>query len=161
MWDEVGEERGGSWSQSHFYVVSVSRKRLGSLGIKVSHMCMCTHIHTHVHAHTLPQGISFIQFNNFCQLLNSLDDFVVAMMMFTIAGTSVTQEEFARAAKVCIGTPLDSSVISTVFHIFDVDGRQSPLSNTHAHTHSISRCTCTYHLAMFPGSLCMHVRPAT
>ena len=56
------------------------------------------------------------------------------MMMFTIAGTSVTQEEFARAAKVCIGTPLDSSVISTVFHIFDVDGRQSPLSNTHAHT---------------------------
>ena len=94
------------------------------------HICTCTH----VHAHTLPQGISFIQFNNFCQLLNSLDDFGVAMMMFTIAGTSVTQEEFARAAKVCIGTPLDSSVISTVFHIFDVDGRQSPLSNTHAHT---------------------------
>jgi len=68
------------------------------------------------------EGITFPQFNDFCQLLNSLDDFSIAMMMFTIAGTSVTQEEFARAAKVCIGTPLDPSVVNTVFHIFDVDG---------------------------------------
>ncbi len=44
------------------------------------------------------------------------------MMMFTIAGCSVTEEEFGRAAKVCLGKPLDKSVVSIVFNIFDVDG---------------------------------------
>ena len=47
------------------------------------------------------------------------------MTMFTIAGISVTEEEFARAAKVCIGKPLDKTVVSTVFHIFDVDGEST------------------------------------
>ena len=42
--------------------------------------------------------------------------------MFTIAGTSVTEEEFGRAAKICLGRPLDGSVVNTVFNIFDVDG---------------------------------------
>ena len=124
MWGEVEEGRGGE----------------GRKSVTVSFLCgFCVEEESHImhtRTHTLPQGISFTQFNNFCQLLNSLDDFGVAMMMFTIAGTSVTQEEFARAAKVCIGTPLDSSVISTVFHIFDVDGKQSPLSNTHTYTPS-------------------------
>ena len=44
------------------------------------------------------------------------------MTMYTIAGTPVTQEEFARAAKVCIGKSLNREVVSTVFDIFDVDG---------------------------------------
>lgn len=44
------------------------------------------------------------------------------MTMYTIAGTPVTQEEFARAAKVCIGKSLNKEVVSTVFDIFDVDG---------------------------------------
>ena len=72
--------------------------------------------------HRTPQGISFDQFRDFCQLLNSLDDFETAMAMYTIAGQSVTEDEFSRAAKVCIGKPLDGTVVSTVFHIFDVDG---------------------------------------
>jgi hypothetical protein len=42
--------------------------------------------------------------------------------MYTIAGTPVTQEEFARAAMVCIGKSLNKEVVSTVFDIFDVDG---------------------------------------
>ena len=45
------------------------------------------------------------------------------MAMYTIAGTAVTKEEFSRAAKVCIGKKLDETVINTVFHIFDVDGK--------------------------------------
>ena len=44
------------------------------------------------------------------------------MTMFTIAGKSVTEEEFSRAAQVCIGRPLEPGVVSSVFHIFDVDG---------------------------------------
>lgn len=44
------------------------------------------------------------------------------MTMFTIAGTSVTEEEFGRAAKICLERPLDKSVVNTVFNIFDVDG---------------------------------------
>ena len=68
------------------------------------------------------KGVKFEDFRNFCQLLNSLEDFGIAMTMYTIAGTPVTQEEFARAAKVCIGKSLNKEVISTVFDIFDVDG---------------------------------------
>ena len=68
------------------------------------------------------KGINFRQFCDFCLLLNLLDDFEVAMMMFTIAGTAVTEEEFGRAAKICLGRPLDTHLVSTVFDIFDVDG---------------------------------------
>ncbi len=68
------------------------------------------------------QGISFLQFKDFCQLLNSLDDFETAMAMYTIADTAVTEDEFTRAAKVCIGKSFDEAVVSTVFHIFDIDG---------------------------------------
>lgn len=42
--------------------------------------------------------------------------------MFTIAGTAVTEDEFGRAAKICLGRSLDKRVVSTVFSIFDVDG---------------------------------------
>lgn len=44
------------------------------------------------------------------------------MMMFTIAGCSVSEEEFGRAARVCLGKPLDKAIVSIVFNIFDVDG---------------------------------------
>ncbi len=44
------------------------------------------------------------------------------MTMYTIADTSVTEDEFRRAAKVCIGKSLDEAVVNTVFHIFDTDG---------------------------------------
>lgn len=44
------------------------------------------------------------------------------MTMFTIAGTSVTEDEFGRAAKICLGRSLDKFVVDTVFNIFDVDG---------------------------------------
>ena len=68
------------------------------------------------------QGISFQDYNDFCQLLNSLEDFSIAMTMYTIAGQPVTEEEFGRAAHICLGKPLDSNLVSTVFEIFDIDG---------------------------------------
>ena len=71
------------------------------------------------------QGISFQQFNDFCQLLNSLEDFSVAMTMYTIAGQPVSEEEFGRAAHICLGKPLDPNLVSTVFEIFDKDGEKN------------------------------------
>ena len=68
------------------------------------------------------QGISFQDYSDFCQLLNSLEDFSIAMTMYTIAGQPVTEEEFGRAAHICLGKPLDSNLVSTVFEIFDIDG---------------------------------------
>lgn len=72
--------------------------------------------------HSPARGISFQQFNDFCQLLNSLDDFSIAMTMYTIAGHPVSEEEFSRAAHICLGKPLDPDLVRTVFEIFDIDG---------------------------------------
>ena len=68
------------------------------------------------------QGITFKQFSDFCDLLNALDDFSVAMTMYTIAGMDLSEDEFARAAHVSLGKTLDKDVVKTVFRIFDKDG---------------------------------------
>ena len=47
----------------------------------------------------------------------------MAMTMYTIAGKALNEEEFARAAQVSLGKPLDRPVIKTVFRIFDIDGK--------------------------------------
>ena len=70
------------------------------------------------------QGISFQQYSDFCQLLNSLEDFSIAMTMYTIAGHPVSEEEFSRAAHICLGKPLDPDLVRTVFEIFDIDGNK-------------------------------------
>ena len=70
-----------------------------------------------------PQSISFEQYSDFCQLLSALDDFQIAMTMFTIAGKPVSEDEFSRASQVAIGKSLDTKVIHTVFKIFDLDGK--------------------------------------
>ena len=44
------------------------------------------------------------------------------MTMYTIAGHPVSEEEFERAAHICLGKPLDRNLVSTVFEIFDKDG---------------------------------------
>lgn len=67
-------------------------------------------------------SISFEQYSDFCQLLSALDDFQIAMTMFTIAGKPVSEDEFSRASQVAIGKSLDTKVIHTVFKIFDLDG---------------------------------------
>ena len=44
------------------------------------------------------------------------------MTMYTIAGKPLNEDEFARAAQVALGKPLDKDVIKSVFRIFDKDG---------------------------------------
>ena len=72
--------------------------------------------------YTSPPASALNSVNSFCHLLNSLDDFAVAMTMYTLTGKPVTEDEFSRAAQVCTGQKLDDSVVKTVFYIFDVDG---------------------------------------
>ncbi|KAK3719873.1 hypothetical protein RRG08_040173 [Elysia crispata] len=67
-------------------------------------------------------GISFNEFKKFCQFLNNLDDFAIAMKMYTYAQQPVSQEEFLRAVMVCTGFSLGSHIVNTVFNIFDKDG---------------------------------------
>lgn len=68
------------------------------------------------------KGISFEEFNVFCQFLNSLEDFSIAMRMYTLAEHPISQEEFHRAVKICTGTNLSEHLVRTVFAIFDEDG---------------------------------------
>ncbi|XP_055894531.1 calcium uptake protein 3, mitochondrial-like isoform X9 [Biomphalaria glabrata] len=68
------------------------------------------------------KGISFDEFKKFCQFLNNLDDFAIAMKMYTFAQQPVSQEEFMRAVKVCTGFSLDPHIVATLFNIFDTDG---------------------------------------
>jgi len=69
----------------------------------------------------LEQGITFLEFRAFCQFLNNLDDFNVAMRMYTLADRPISQDEFRRAVRICTGTDLSPHVVETVFQIFDED----------------------------------------
>ncbi|CAG5120878.1 unnamed protein product [Candidula unifasciata] len=68
------------------------------------------------------KGITFDEFKKFCQFLNNLDDFAIAMKMYTYAQQPVSQEEFQRAVLVCTGFSLSSHIVQTLFNIFDTDG---------------------------------------
>nr|XP_022326381.1 calcium uptake protein 3, mitochondrial-like isoform X4 [Crassostrea virginica] len=68
------------------------------------------------------KGISFDDFRKFCQFLNTLDDFTIAMKMYTYADQAVSKEDFQRAVFVCTGSNLSSHLVDTVFNIFDADG---------------------------------------
>ncbi|XP_013412775.1 calcium uptake protein 3, mitochondrial isoform X5 [Lingula anatina] len=68
------------------------------------------------------QGIVFKDFRDFFQFLNHLDDFSMAMKLYTVANQPVSQELFHRAVMVCTGLKLNPHVIDTVFQLFDIDG---------------------------------------
>ncbi|XP_071551333.1 calcium uptake protein 3, mitochondrial isoform X2 [Panulirus ornatus] len=68
------------------------------------------------------RGITFSEFKSFCQFLNTLDDFAIAMRMYTLADQPISQEEFHRAVKICTGEELSPHIVDTVFKIFDDDG---------------------------------------
>lgn len=67
-------------------------------------------------------GISFEDFKQFCQFLNNLDDFSIAMRMYTFADQPISQNEFSRAVLVSTGYRLHPHLVNTVFQIFDDDG---------------------------------------
>ncbi|XP_023035603.1 calcium uptake protein 3, mitochondrial isoform X3 [Drosophila willistoni] len=68
------------------------------------------------------KGIKFDEFRDFCHFLNNLDDFTIAMRMYTLADRAISKEEFSRAVKICTGYNLSLHLIDTVFAIFDEDG---------------------------------------
>uniref|UniRef100_A0A182QHN9 EF-hand domain-containing protein n=1 Tax=Anopheles farauti TaxID=69004 RepID=A0A182QHN9_9DIPT len=68
------------------------------------------------------KGVSFDEFRQFCQFLNNLDDFSIAMRMYTLADQPISKDEFSRAVKICTGSELNTHLIDTVFAIFDEDG---------------------------------------
>lgn len=68
------------------------------------------------------QGITFAEFKAFCQFLNNLDDFAIAMRMYTLSDQPISRDEFNRAVKICTGESLSDHLVRTVFQIFDEDG---------------------------------------
>uniref|UniRef100_UPI00358F454E calcium uptake protein 3, mitochondrial isoform X1 n=1 Tax=Myxine glutinosa TaxID=7769 RepID=UPI00358F454E len=68
------------------------------------------------------KGISFEEFCAFFQFLNNLEDFTIAMQMYTVASNAVNQEEFQRAVQVTTGHDLSPHLVRTVFTLFDNDG---------------------------------------
>ncbi|KAH3833379.1 hypothetical protein DPMN_106686 [Dreissena polymorpha] len=70
------------------------------------------------------KGITFEEFWEFSQFMNNLDDFTIAMNMYTYAEQPVSKEEFQRAVLICTGSPLKPHIVDTLFNIFDVDGDQ-------------------------------------
>ncbi|XP_025052408.1 calcium uptake protein 2, mitochondrial isoform X1 [Alligator sinensis] len=68
------------------------------------------------------ENISLEEFKTFCKFTNHLEDFSIAMQMFTVASRPVKRAEFKRAVKVATGQELSDNVLDTVFKIFDLDG---------------------------------------
>ncbi|XP_066169160.1 calcium uptake protein 2, mitochondrial [Sylvia atricapilla] len=68
------------------------------------------------------ENISLEEFKTFCKFTNNLEDFSIAMQMFTVANRPVKRAEFKRAVKVATGQDLSDNVLDTVFKIFDLDG---------------------------------------
>ncbi|XP_017766905.1 PREDICTED: calcium uptake protein 3, mitochondrial isoform X2 [Eufriesea mexicana] len=67
-------------------------------------------------------GITFEEFRRFYQFLNNLDDFSIAMRIYTLADQPISKDEFQRAVKFCTGSVLSDHIIDTVFALFDEDG---------------------------------------
>ncbi|XP_068619503.1 calcium uptake protein 3, mitochondrial isoform X2 [Battus philenor] len=68
------------------------------------------------------RGVTFEEFKTFCQFLNNLEDFTIAMRMYTLADHPISKDEFHRAVKICTGIAQSEHLVSTVFAIFDADG---------------------------------------
>ncbi|XP_045779226.1 calcium uptake protein 3, mitochondrial isoform X3 [Maniola jurtina] len=68
------------------------------------------------------RGITFEEFKTFCQFLNNLEDFTIAMRMYTLADHPISKDEFHRAVRICTGQAQSHHVVKTVFAIFDADG---------------------------------------
>jgi len=68
------------------------------------------------------KGINFVDFCKFFNFLNNIDDFSLAMHIYTISGQPISHDEFQRAVKACVGYTLNPHLVETVFLIFDQDG---------------------------------------
>uniref|UniRef100_A0A8D0C0V9 Mitochondrial calcium uptake 2 n=1 Tax=Salvator merianae TaxID=96440 RepID=A0A8D0C0V9_SALMN len=66
--------------------------------------------------------ISLEEFKTFCQFTNRLEDFSIALKMFTVANRPVKRAEFKRAVKAVTGKELSDNVLDIIFKTFDLDG---------------------------------------
>ena len=46
------------------------------------------------------KGITFAEFKSFCQFLNTLDDFAIAMKMYTLADQPISQGKILKKHKI-------------------------------------------------------------
>ncbi|KAM5147142.1 calcium uptake protein 2, mitochondrial isoform 2-T2 [Callospermophilus lateralis] len=67
------------------------------------------------------ESISLDEFKSFCHFTTHLEDFAIAMQMFSLANRPVRLAEFKRAVKVATGQELSNNILDTVFKIFDLD----------------------------------------
>lgn len=67
------------------------------------------------------ESISLDEFKSFCNFTTHLEDFAIAMQMFSLAHRPVRLAEFKRAVKATTGQELSNNVLDTVFKIFDLD----------------------------------------
>ncbi|KAI5258437.1 Calcium Uptake Protein 2 [Manis pentadactyla] len=68
------------------------------------------------------ENISLDEFKSFCHFTTHLEDFAIAMQMFSLAHRPVRLAEFKRAVKVATGQELSNNILDTVFKLFDLDG---------------------------------------
>lgn len=71
---------------------------------------------------SIGESISLDEFKSFCHFTTHLEDFAIAMQMFSLAHRPVRLAEFKRAVKVATGQELSNNILDTVFKIFDLDG---------------------------------------
>lgn len=67
------------------------------------------------------ESISLDEFKSFCNFTTHLEDFAIAMQMFSLAHRPVRLAEFKRAVKATTGQELSNNILDTVFKIFDLD----------------------------------------
>ncbi|XP_012868247.1 PREDICTED: calcium uptake protein 2, mitochondrial [Dipodomys ordii] len=75
-----------------------------------------------LHYKEFRRSISLDEFKSFCHFTTHLEDFAIAMQMFSLAHRPVRMAEFKRAVKVATGQELSNNILDTVFKIFDLDG---------------------------------------
>lgn len=68
------------------------------------------------------ESISLDEFKSFCHFATHLEDFTIAMQMFSLAHRPDRLVEFKRPVKVATGQELSDNILDTVFKIFDLDG---------------------------------------
>eukprot|EP00096_Caligus_rogercresseyi_P001433 TRINITY_DN122_c0_g1_i1.p1 TRINITY_DN122_c0_g1~~TRINITY_DN122_c0_g1_i1.p1 ORF type:complete len:451 (-),score=92.68 TRINITY_DN122_c0_g1_i1:2071-3423(-) len=68
------------------------------------------------------QGITFQEFRDFSRFLNQMDDFQIAMRMYTLADKAITEEEFTRTVYICTGQVISAYITKIIFLLFDTDG---------------------------------------
>ncbi|CAB4062132.1 unnamed protein product [Lepeophtheirus salmonis] len=68
------------------------------------------------------QGITFKEFREFSKFLNQMDDFQIAMRMYTLADKAITEDEFTRTVYICTGQVISDYITKIIFLLFDTDG---------------------------------------